>query len=212
MYHYTIIQIDASADMPQLLSALPAWRREQAVAFRFERGQRECAESYLLLCRMLQEHYGITEQPEFAIGEHGKPALIFHTEYGKQRGKGLTFNISHCKNAIGCVVSDVGDVGIDVECTGRYTDQLSAYCMSDEENGQIKAAEAPDALFTELWVRKEALLKCTGEGITDDLKTCLTSRRMNGIEMTSGTNTKDKYAWAVATKRLNDQTTKRQEL
>ena len=205
LYHYSIIQIDAAADLPQLLSALPTWRREQAEAFRFDRGQRECAEAYLLLCRMLREHYGVCEQPEFVTGEHGKPALLFRTEEGRKKGNGLTFNMSHCKNGIGCIVSDCGDVGIDVECLERYKESLADYCMSEEENSRIKSAADPDALFSELWTRKEALLKCTGEGITDDLKTCLQTARMAGMEMISGVNHTEKYAWAVCVRKTTNE-------
>ncbi len=193
-----------TADLQLLLSALPAWRREQAEAFRFERGQRECAESYLLLCRMLREHYGICEKPEFTLGKHGKPSLLFHTEEGRRKGEGLTFNMSHCKNGIGCIVSDIGDVGIDVECLERYKENLADYCMSAEENEMIKSAANPDALFSELWTRKEALLKCTGEGITDDLKTCLGTARMATVEMKSGVNATKKYAWAVCVSKTTE--------
>ncbi len=174
-----------------LISSLPLWRREAALKFRFEQGRRECCLSYLLLCDMLKDSFGITEQPQFVIGEHGKPTLDIANH-------DIRFNISHCKRAVACVVSDTEDVGIDVECTGRYTTALADYCMNDTEKENIANANDPDSMFTELWTRKEALLKLTGEGITDDLKTVLFSSRINNITLTSGLNAEEGYAWSLA--------------
>ena len=70
--------------------------------------------------------------------------------------------------------------------------------MSDEELKQISEAPDPDAEFTLLWTKKAALLKYTGEGITDDMKTCLTSPRAEGVMIESGINREQGYAWAVA--------------
>ncbi len=61
--------------LQEALAALPEWRRAEALAYKFESGQAQCAAAYILLCRLLREHYGITEQPHFIIGEHGKPEL-----------------------------------------------------------------------------------------------------------------------------------------
>lgn len=177
----------------QLMDMLPSWRREQAQKFRLEQGRRECALSYLLLSEMM----GF--QPVFATGPHGKPYLS-DTETEPLCGAHTNercFNLSHCRAAIGCVVG-VEDVGIDVECTGRYKERLAQYCMNDDELQQIKEADDADALFTMLWTKKEALLKLTGEGITDDMKTCLTSARAVGVKIDSGINSEKGYAWSVA--------------
>ncbi len=174
-----------------LISSLPQWRREVALKYRIEQGRRECCLSYLLLCDILRESFGITCQPRFIIGEHGKPTLDI-------ANCNIRFNISHCKRVVACVVSDTEDVGIDVECTGRYTTALADYCMNDSEKDCIAMANDPDGMFTELWTRKEALLKLTGEGITDDLKTVLLSSRTNDITLTSGLNTDKGYAWSLA--------------
>lgn len=177
-----------------LISSLPQWRREVALRYKFEQGRRECCLSYLLLCDMLRESFGITSQPRFIIGEHGKPTLDV-------ANGDIMFNISHCKRAVACIISDTENVGIDVECTGRYTTALADYCMSDSEKDNIAIANNPDGMFTELWTRKEALLKLTGEGITDDLKTVLSSSRTNDITLISGLNIDRGYAWSLARRR-----------
>lgn len=151
-------------DLQAALAELSEQRRQQALRFRFEHGQRTCALAYLLLRRALREEFGIDEQPLFDYGEHGKPVLVSHPD--------IHFNLSHCREAVACVVSR-RPVGIDVESVSHYKESVACYTMNDEELAMIKAAERPEAAFIRLWTMKEARLKLTGEGITDDLKTAL---------------------------------------
>ena len=151
-------------DLQAALAELSHQRREQALRFKFERGQRTCALAYLLLKRALHEEFGIDELPLFEYGEHGKPLLVGHPD--------IHFNLSHCREAVACVVSR-RPVGIDVESVGRYKESVARYTMNDEELAMIESAERPEVAFIRLWTMKEARLKLTGEGITDDLKTAL---------------------------------------
>ena len=70
MLEYKILdeRID-ECSLNDILNRLPSWRWEQALRFKHERGRRECALSYLLLADILGW------QPEFHIGEHGKPYI-----------------------------------------------------------------------------------------------------------------------------------------
>lgn len=180
-------------ELAELLDSLPEWRRAEAMKFKFTAGKKECAMSFALLRDMLQEHFGVELKAEFHKNEHGKPYIPAEMCNGKE----LHFNISHCKKAIACAVSDSGAVGIDVECMGRYKPSLAEYCMSEEELKMIAEAEEADEVFTSLWTKKEALLKYTGEGITDDMKTCLNSHRTKDACITSGCNKERGYAWSV---------------
>lgn len=180
MVRYKIIHPDDFSDeqTEAIIATLPEWRREEAMRYKHKQGRKECALSYWLLSQMLGY------QPDFVKGEHGKPMG--------------GFNLSHCKQAVACVVSDEGEVGIDAECLGRYKPALAEYCMNDEELKQIAEASDPDAEFTLLWTKKEALLKLTGEGITDNLKNCLASPRAEGVTLESGIDKEHGYAWTVA--------------
>ena len=151
-------------DLDAALQQISEQRREQALRFKFERGQRTCVLAYLLLKKALHEEYGITANPVFEYGEHGKPALVGHPE--------IHFNLSHCREAVACAVS-TRPVGIDVESVGRYDDGVARYTMNDRELRLIAGAQRPDVAFIRLWTMKEARLKLTGEGITDDLKAAL---------------------------------------
>ena len=148
-------------DLDAALSAISEQRREQALRFKFEQGRRTCVLAYLLLKRALHEEYGIDENPLFEYGEHGKPFIVGHPD--------IHFNLSHCSEAVACAVSD-RPVGIDVETVRKYSDSLARYTMNDAELEQITGSGRPDVAFIRLWTMKEALLKLTGEGITDNLK------------------------------------------
>ena len=188
MIRYKIIDVNLDVDVN--LDSLPEWRREQALKYRFPRGRWECAMSYRLLADMLGY------EPAFEYGEHGKPRIVATEK--EQDASHTFFNMSHCANAIGVAISD-HEVGIDVESLGRYKPALAEYCMNEEELREIDEADDKDAMFTLLWTRKEALLKMTGEGITDDMKTCLTSSRMKGVRFEGGVEKEKGYAWSVCT-------------
>ena len=162
-----MVYIDEHIDDFDLQAALPEiseQRRLQALRFKVERGQRTCVLAYLLLKKALREEYGLTENPLFEYGPHGKPFIVGHPE--------IHFSLSHCSEAVACAVSD-RPVGIDVESVRRYKEDVVRYAMSDEEQQLIAAAERPDVAFIRLWTMKEARLKLTGEGITNDLKSAL---------------------------------------
>jgi 4'-phosphopantetheinyl transferase len=88
-------------------------------------------------------------------------------------GLGLHFNVAHSEDLALFAITRLGPVGVDVECIRvvRDVDELVARFFSVRENGlfqKLASSEMPSAFFN-LWTRKEALLKATGEGITGGL-------------------------------------------
>ena len=154
-------------DFEAALPLLSAQRREQALKFKHELGRKQCALAYLLLCKGLRQEYGITERPVFEYSEHGKPQIVGHPD--------IHFNISHCREAVLCVVSDQ-PVGCDIESIREYKESLARYTMNDTELEKILHSPHPEQAFIRLWTMKEALLKLTGEGIRNDIKDVLTGQ------------------------------------
>ena len=155
-------------DLESALKEISEQRREQALKFKYEQGQRLCVLAYQLLKQALREGYDITENPVFDYNEHGKPSIVGHPD--------IFFNLSHCKEAVACVVSDK-PVGIDVESIREYKESLVNYTMNDEEIAQIKSAEAPEAFFIRLWTMKESTMKLIGTGISNDMKTVVDTQK-----------------------------------
>lgn len=175
-----IAGFDWQAALPQLSEQ----RREQCLKFKHELGRKTCAAVYLLLCEGLLKEYGITEAPVFAYGEHGKPYLANHPD--------IHFNMSHCKQAAICVISD-RPVGVDIESIRPYQDSLIRYTMNDQEVERILKAENRDVEFTRLWTMKEALQKLSGEGMTNQLKDVL----KGGKTFKTVINEKKSYIFSV---------------
>ncbi len=84
--------------------------------------------------------------------------------------KNLYFNVSHSEDWILIAIS-TNPIGVDVEkINASFTYQnLLDFSFSLEEKEYIQSAANPHQNFYELWTRKEALLKATGKGLTDNL-------------------------------------------
>jgi len=154
-------------DLDAALEQLSAQRREQTLRYRHEFGRRASAVAYLLLCQGLKRLYDIDEKPLFTFGEHGKPSIVGHTD--------IHFNLSHCKEAAICAISD-RPVGVDIESPREYRDSLVRYTMNDREVADIIQSSCPDIMFTRLWTMKEAVVKLSGHGISNDMKHVLDGR------------------------------------
>ena len=181
----------SSEELERALASLPAWRKEKALRFKHQQGRIECAFSYLLLCQALRETYGITEQPSFLIGEHGKPELSLNSKLST-----LNFNLSHCKSALAVALS-ASPVGIDVESVGRYSESLARHVLNDSEFAEVSQSPNPQIPFTRLWTQKEAVVKLTGRGIDDDLPNLLL--KYNNVSLHTEEHLAQGYILSVAT-------------
>jgi len=98
-----------------------------------------------------------------SLGPRGKPFLPGAPAY----------NLSHSGRWVACVVSPEEPVGIDVETFARLKDyrELLALITHPAERRYIEQAPAEHrlTLFKRCWTRKEAILKATGDGLSDNL-------------------------------------------
>ena len=164
MYKLYIDENPLGIDLDAALDLMSEQRREKVMAFKHEQGRKLSASAYMLLCKALNDVYGIAEKPVFEYSEHGKPSIVGHPE--------IHFNLSHCRSVAACVVSS-RPVGIDVEEVREYKDSLARYVLNDDEYAAVMSSSSPASEFIRLWTMKESYLKLTGEGITRDLKTVL---------------------------------------
>lgn len=146
---------------------------ELARAARFVRpvDRRRFVAAHALLRRTLAHHTGVAPanlvieaRPCVRCGEaHGKPGLV---------GRGPEFNLTHSAGVVAVAVSSDRAVGLDVQ-EARDIDHrgLARRFFSPAERADIEARDdaAGQRRFHQLWARKEAVLKATGEGITAGL-------------------------------------------
>lgn len=191
---YILCLNDHIADLSEeqterLINSLPEWRREQALRYKQLQGRKECAIGYVELLRGLRERFDINEMPAFAYNEHGKPYLKEHPD--------IHFSISHCKEAVGCFVSN-RPCGLDIERIRTAKPDLVRHTMSPEEAEGIFSNPFPDVAFTRIWTQKEAVLKLKGTGIVDDLHSVLKPDKLQGIELQTIENPYMGYVYTIA--------------
>lgn len=174
----------------RLIASLPKWRRDKALRFQHLQGRRECAVGYIELLRGLRLRFCIGGMPAFAYNEHDKPYLKEHPD--------IHFSISHCKEAVGCFVSD-RPCGLDIEGIRKAKDSLVNYTMSPKETNIIFSSPFPDITFTRLWTQKEAVLKLLGTGLTDELHHVLEPERLQSIRLQTIENPIRGYVFTIAT-------------
>ena len=93
-------------------------------------------------------------------GLHGKPYFDGYSEW--------QFNISHTSGMIAIAVSDK-PVGIDIEKIQKQDLRIAERYFTDAECNYINEADSDDdknKRLLEVWTKKEAYLKFTGEGMS----------------------------------------------
>jgi 4'-phosphopantetheinyl transferase len=137
--------------------------RQRAARFRQPRDRHN-----FMLGRAMVHHLvrppGASMPHAFLRGPHGKPYLPDPP----------FFNLSHSDGWVACAVSQTDAIGIDVETFARlgdYRDLVPAIAHPAESRCIEQALPAHRlALFKRCWTRKEAVLKATGKGLTDNLR------------------------------------------
>lgn len=128
----------------------------------------------------------------FQCMEYGKPYLC---DGHGVRIDGVHFNLSHCSAGILVAVADY-PIGVDIESFRNPSQALLQRCMNDKECQRIEQSETPEQTFAELWTRKEAVGKCRGTGLTDDM-----IHFLNGSEqLETHCNVSKGYAYSFAWK------------
>lgn len=103
---------------------------------------------------LIKEQLGISTIKK---DDNGKPYIVDAAYY---------INWSHNETTLVYALSNLGQVGVDVEAENLfYDEQLHDWVLHEEEIRRIGEGTA----FSEVWTRKEAVLKCTGEGIHEKM-------------------------------------------
>ena len=152
-------------DSPLSLAAAAAVLNEEehgrAARFHFVQDRERWMRSRALLRMVLAERAGMdARELQFVAGEFGK------LELAGDRMSPLRFNLSHSGDF--AAVALAGEpVGVDIECWKELpAADLAAFAFRPEEHGAIISHAAPSQHFLELWTAKEAVMKCTGQGLS----------------------------------------------
>ncbi|MCH7323922.1 4'-phosphopantetheinyl transferase superfamily protein [Solibacillus sp. MA9] len=87
----------------------------------------------------------------------GKPYIVNEDKF---------INWGHTDRFLVIAFSEIGHIGIDVEANNiPYDESLYGWILHEQEKDKLNRG----TLFSEIWTRKEAILKFTGEGINDNM-------------------------------------------
>jgi 4'-phosphopantetheinyl transferase len=158
------------ADLARFATFLSSDETERAGKFKFDRHRNRFIAGRGILRELLGRYLKTNPaQIDFSYAERGKPGLTKPFASAK-----LHFNLAHSENLALLAITSRAPVGVDVEHIRSINnvEDLVARFFSTRENElfqKLSAEEKPRAFFN-LWTRKEALLKATGEGIGQSLK------------------------------------------
>ncbi len=153
-----------SAEIAELKRHLDAAELHRASQFRALRDQQRFIVSRGILRSLLGHYTGIApDRVAIRILAGGKPALGNDADSGQ-----VYFNLSHCNDMIVLAFSSA-EVGIDIEREEDFEGmpRVVENFFSAEEAIAFKrvAGNERSRFFFRTWVRKEAYMKATGEGL-----------------------------------------------
>ena len=101
---------------------------------------------------MLNDYFS---DKEIKLNEYGKPYI----------DGGPYFNLAHSGDYVILAVCETSEVGCDIEeLSDREYERLGKVVYTDDELSSLSRADDKRDRFFELWTKKEAFIKCIGEG------------------------------------------------
>lgn len=109
---------------------------------------------------------------------------------------GINFNVSHTKDVALIAISSE-EIGVDIEYINSAFDfnEIMPYCFNEAETAFILNSNSPLLNFYTLWTRKEAILKATGEGLTD---------KLSEVPTMENTIIRNQYLWQLKSFKINE--------
>lgn len=151
------------------LPLLDEYEKDKASTFSNTVLQKKYIKTRAVLRKILASYLNI--EPQNLIiktSEYGKPSLDDDSVF---------FNLSHKDNQFVLAVSNVGDIGVDLEqCKNRDSiSRLAEKFFSEVEilYWHSLSDELKINMFYRFWVRKEAFVKAVGRGIVLGLNQCV---------------------------------------
>lgn len=145
---------------------LPDAQRQRASRFATTDLQRRYVAAHVGLRRLLGNRLRIPpHEIRLVTGAFGKPALA-----PEMRTIDLRFNLTHSADVALVALAAGVEVGVDVERSApdMREHDITASALSPRERAALASLPEPDRAqaFLRLWVRKEAVLKAVGTGLT----------------------------------------------
>lgn len=150
--------------------------RDRLFAIRNEKHLRESLAARMALAALMNE-------PSLPMRrtDDGKPYL--------DTPSAPAFNLSHTDGlSVALLSTDASAVGVDVEHLRPMPrrETIAHRLFTEEEQAAIRNAHDPDVAFLCTWTRKEAAVKCTGQGLAAVLQEAKQPRFVRTLLVTHG--------------------------
>ncbi|MBR2411976.1 MAG: 4'-phosphopantetheinyl transferase superfamily protein [Clostridia bacterium] len=146
-------------------------RRNKCDALKNADDKKRCIAADMLIRKALSETLGLSEKElKFGISDGGKPYL---------KNADCNFSISHSGKYVAAAVNRSVRVGIDIEKIKPVKAGIVRHIFTKNDTDYVFGGKTPVGLiedgavlerFFRVWTYKEAYVKMTGEGITDNVK------------------------------------------
>ena len=154
------------AKLKHLYPLLSPAEKERSEQFKHFKQRKNYIASHGFLHTVLSYYIDTAaEDIRFSMEEKGKPFIL-----AEQNNQQIQFNLSHSGNLALLAVCRTHPVGIDIECIDRKSDYQGIarrFFTDNEQQAFFKLPEdqQKDA-FYQVWTRKEAHMKVTGQGLS----------------------------------------------
>ena len=157
------------ADLEGERALLDGAEHERAGRFVFEAGRVEYIAAHALSRMALAAHLGADPRAfGFVVGEFGKPSVLLDGASAP-----VSFNLSHTAGMVAVAVGSPGmALGVDVENGSREVDlSIADSYFARPEVDWLMALPVSERQggFMTLWTLKEAFIKATGKGLSQEL-------------------------------------------
>lgn len=165
---YSITLSASPAELAQWRSLLNHEENDRASRFVTPTLQERFIIAHGALRQILSNYLNIDpKEIEFSVNSYSKPQLA------EGHGSTLQFNLSHSDNQAVFAITREHAIGIDIEKI--RTDQnlnLADRFFSEVEVAELKSLPESEQLqaFFNVWARKEAIIKATGRGLAQPLR------------------------------------------
>jgi 4'-phosphopantetheinyl transferase len=161
-------RIDQARD--EFVADLDEVERERLAAYRRDDDQARFLLGCTIVRRLLAAQFSLPAAKvrlDRSCPECGKP-------HGKVRADGVELSVTHSGELVGVAIGD-RPVGLDVEKVDPTVDVdgVARLALAPEEVQELDRYDGIERVgaFTTYWVRKEAVVKATGDGLRADLRT-----------------------------------------
>lgn len=150
------VSVNAAAD--PFLAVLSDSERAEMERFVFVDDRRRYAHAHGAMRQLVGDYLGLAPSSvELTHDELGKPRVV---------GTKLQLSLAHADELALVAIGWDGAIGVDVERIRHLPDveALKQTCFTERERIRLERCNG-DTELIQLWTRKEALLKATGEGL-----------------------------------------------